>query len=149
MHIILFVSGFDAWKTVFALVPTGDPSSLRFGHPDVATGDTVFLAWIPGAAVEDICTSACIGIRGMRRSRRGCGRYAVVQYVRSVPSELGRGGLSRFSVLFGGWMFCVQAHESPPQLTEPQRANAKTCLQDRPNLRHKLAEVLYVLTLFQ
>ena len=33
---------FDAWKTVFALVPTGDPSSLRFGHPDVTTGDTVF-----------------------------------------------------------------------------------------------------------
>lgn len=43
----------------------------------------------------------------------------------------------------------VQIHESPPQLTEPQRANAKTCLQDRPNLRHKLAEVLYILTLFQ
>ena len=39
---ILFGSGFDAWKTVFALVPTGDPSSLRFGHPDVTTGDTVF-----------------------------------------------------------------------------------------------------------
>ena len=32
----------DAWKTVFALVPTGNPSSLRFGHPDVTTGDTVF-----------------------------------------------------------------------------------------------------------
>lgn len=61
----------------------------------------------------------------------------------------GGGGLSRFSLLPGGWVFCVQAHESPPQLTEPQRANAKTCLQDRPNLRHKLAEVLYVLTLFQ
>ena len=64
---------FDAWKTVFALVPTGDPSSLRFGHPDVTTGDTVFLAWLPGAAAEDICTSACIGIRGALRSRRSVG----------------------------------------------------------------------------
>ena len=27
--------------------------------------------------------------------------------VRPVPSELGRGGLSRFSVLSGYWMFCV------------------------------------------
>ena len=88
------------------------PSFLQGTRPRFAS-DTLmslraipsFLAWIPGAAVEDICTSACIGIRGMRRSRRGCGRYAVVQYVRSVPSELGRGGLSRFSVLFGGWMF--------------------------------------------
>ena len=96
---------FDAWKTVFALVPTGDPSSLRFGHPDVTTGDTVFLAWLPGAAAGDICTSVCIGIRGTLRSRRGCGRYAVVQYVRPVPSELWRGRLSRFSLLRGGW--CV------------------------------------------
>ena len=107
VHIILFASGFDAWKTVFALVPTGDPSSLRFGHPDVTTGDTVFLAWLPGAAAEDICTSACIGIRGTLRSRRGCGRCAVVQYVRPVPSELWRGRLSPFSLLPGGWVFCV------------------------------------------
>ena len=28
-------------EAVFALVPTGNPSSLRFGHPDVTTGDTV------------------------------------------------------------------------------------------------------------
>ena len=42
VHIILFALGFDARKTVFALVPTGNPSSLRFGHPDVTTGDTVF-----------------------------------------------------------------------------------------------------------
>ena len=30
-------------KAVYALVPTGDPPSLRFGHPDVTTGDTAFL----------------------------------------------------------------------------------------------------------
>ena len=65
-------------EAVFALVPTGDPSSLRFGHPDVTTGDTVFLARLPGAAAGDICTSACISIRGALRSRRGCGRFAMV-----------------------------------------------------------------------
>ena len=27
------------------LVPTGDPSLLRFGHPDVTTGDTVLPRW--------------------------------------------------------------------------------------------------------
>ena len=41
----------SAWETVFALVPTGDPSSLRFGHPDVTTGDTVLprldTSWAP------------------------------------------------------------------------------------------------------
>ena len=66
------------------------PVLAELGHPDVAA--------------EDICTSACIGILGTLRSRRGCGRCAVVQYVRPVPSELWRGRLSRFSVLRGGWM---------------------------------------------
>ena len=69
------------------------PVLAELGHPDVAA--------------EDICTSACIGIRGALRSRRGCGRFTVVQCVRPVPSELGRGRLSRFSVLRGGWVFCV------------------------------------------
>ncbi len=33
-------------KAACALVPTGNPPSLRFGHPDVTTGDTAFLrAW--------------------------------------------------------------------------------------------------------
>ena len=71
------------------------PVLAELGHPDVAA--------------EDICTSACIGIRGALRSRRGCGRFTVVQCVRPVPSELGRGRLSRFSVLRGGWVFCVVA----------------------------------------
>ena len=31
-------------KAVCALVPAGDPPSLRFGHPDVTTDDTAFLA---------------------------------------------------------------------------------------------------------
>ena len=70
------------------LAPTGNPSSLRFGHPDVAA--------------EDIYTSVRIGIRGTLRSRRGCGRFAVVQCVRPVPNELGWGRLSRFNVLRGG-----------------------------------------------
>ena len=28
----------SAWKAVFVLVPTGNPPSLRFGHPDVTFG---------------------------------------------------------------------------------------------------------------
>ena len=40
------------------------PVLAELGHPDVAA--------------EDICTSACIGIRGALWSRRGCGRCAVV-----------------------------------------------------------------------
>ncbi len=32
-------------EAVFALVPTGNPPSLRFGHPDVTTDDTVFPRW--------------------------------------------------------------------------------------------------------
>ena len=53
------------------------PVLAELGHPDVAA--------------EDIYTSVRIGIRGTLRSRRGCGRCAVVQYVRPVPSELGWG----------------------------------------------------------
>ena len=73
------------------------PVLAELGHPDVAA--------------EDICTSACIGILGTLRSRRGCGRCAVVQYVRPVPSELVRGRLSRFGLLLGGWVFCVWGGE--------------------------------------
>ena len=73
------------------------PVLAELGHPDVAA--------------EDICTSACIGIRGTLRFRRGCGRCAVVSCVRPVPSELGRGGLSRFSVLLGGWCFACGVGE--------------------------------------
>ena len=112
MHIILFAPGFDAWKTVFALVPTGDPSSLRFGHPDVTTGDTVFLAWLPGAATGNIYTPACLWFRGAWNPAGFCGGIAVVQYVRPVPSELGWGRLSRFSLLPGGWCFSCGVAES-------------------------------------
>ena len=130
---------FDAWKTVFALVPTGDPSSLRFGHPDVTTGDTVFLAWLPGAAAGDICTSVCIGIRGTLRSRRGCGRYAVVQYVRPVPSELWRGRLSRFSLLRGGWCFVCGAGRAVAVWSATWRLNVwagAPCFPEAPSGCH-------------
>ena len=91
------------------------PSFLQGTRPRFAS-DTLmslraipsFLAWLPGAAAGDICTSARIGIWGTLRSRRGCGRYAGFR-VRPVPSELGRGGLSRFSVLRVGWVFCLSA----------------------------------------
>ena len=171
------------------------PVLAELGHPDVAA--------------EDICTSACIGIRGTLRSRRGCGRCSVVQYVRPVPSELGWGRLSRFSLLLGGLAFCVwggegcrvlvccvvvslvraeapvpsvatsgcpkrseggcpcrsedvhrtssqqcgrlKAYESPPPShnSSGQSFQKVTRLQDRPNPRHKLTEILHILTLLQ
>ena len=53
-------------------------------------------------------------VQGLLESRRGCGRRAGVQCVRPVPSKLGRGGLSRFSVLSGGWCFACGAAEERP-----------------------------------
>ncbi len=61
------------------------PSFLQGTRPRFAS-DTLmslraipsFLGWLPGAAAEDICTSARIGIRGTLWSRRGCGRCAGV-----------------------------------------------------------------------
>ena len=35
----------SARKAVFVLVPTGNPPSLRFGHPDVTTDYTAFPRW--------------------------------------------------------------------------------------------------------
>jgi len=49
---------------------------LRFGHPDVATGN--------------IYTSAHLWFRGSRNPAGSLG-CVVVQYVRPVPSELWRG----------------------------------------------------------
>ena len=125
MHIILFVSGFDAWKTVFALVPTGDPSSQSSDTLMSLRAIPSFLAWLPDAAAEDICTSACIGIRGtlavppvrwVARWFRVCAPCLAnwggggLSPVWSVAWWLvfcvwGGGGLSRFSVLLGGWKF--------------------------------------------
>ena len=84
-------------RCIYPLCSCRGPVLAELGHPDVAA--------------EDICTSACIGILGTLRSRRGCGRCAVVQYVRPVPSELVRGRLSRFGLLLGGWVFCVWGGE--------------------------------------
>ena len=36
---------FSALKAVIVLVPTGNPPSLRFGHPDVTSDDTAFPCW--------------------------------------------------------------------------------------------------------
>ena len=125
------------------------PVLAELGHPDVAA--------------EDICTSACIGIRGALRSRQGCGRFTVVQCVRPVPSELGRGRLSRFSVLRvgwgrlspfsllrGGWCFaCRYTKARRCHTTAAGNHFEKSLLQDWPNPRHKLTEILHVLTLLQ
>ena len=101
VHIILFVSGFDAWKTVFALVPTGDPSSLRFGHPDVTTGDTVFPrldTWCCGRGYMHLCVYRYSGYAavppGLRQMRGG--------FVCALClANWGGGGLSRFSLVVG------------------------------------------------
>lgn len=124
VHIILFASGFDAWKTVFALVPTGDPSSLRFGHPDVTTGDTVFLAWLPGAAAEDICTSACISIRGALRSRRGCGRFAGGFVCAPCLANWGGEGCRLLACYVVAGVLRAGTRK-PATVTQQQRANAK------------------------
>ena len=59
----------SAWnprgKAVIVLVPTGDPPSLRFGHPDVTTDDTAFPCWgtmrvrprFPGSRSRPRCRS--------------------------------------------------------------------------------------------
>ena len=138
------------------------PSFLQGTRPRFAS-DTLmslraipsFLAWLPGAAAEDICTSACIGIRGALRSRRGCGRCAVVQCVRPVPGELGRGRavaclvccmvvgcfcmwgggwLSRFSVLLGGWKFRLvrRVFRKRPQGVTRTLSAAKRGRAERP-----------------
>ena len=108
------------------------PSFLQGTRPRFAS-DTLMslraipscLAWVPSAAVEDICTFACIGIRGALRSRRGavdarwfrvCAPclanwgggglspfWSVAWWL--VFCVWGGGGLSPFSLLRGGWMF--------------------------------------------
>ena len=101
------------------------PVLAELGHPDVAA--------------EDICTSVCIGIRGTLRSRRGCGRYAVVQYVRPVPSELWRGRLSRFSLLRGGWCFVCGAGEAVAVWSATWRLNVGAgapCFPEAPSVCH-------------
>ena len=47
----------SAWKAVFVLVPTGNPPSLRFGHPDVTFGRYRLsaLGYCAGAAAFSGC----------------------------------------------------------------------------------------------
>ncbi len=74
------------------------PSFLQGTRPRFAS-DTLmslraipsFLAWLPSAAVGDICTSARIGIRGALRFPPGSVGVLRGFRVRPVPSELGRG----------------------------------------------------------
>ena len=44
---------------MFLLVPTGDPPSLRFGHPDVTTEDTIPL--LVGKTLDPGSVSAGLG----------------------------------------------------------------------------------------
>ena len=76
---------------MFVLVPTGDLSSQ--------SSDTLM-----SLRTTPIPRMVSAGSAGVRYPAGSLGR-AGVQCVRPVPSELGRGGLSRFSVLLGGWKF--------------------------------------------
>ena len=83
VHIILFA-------------PAGDPSSQ--------SSDTLM-------SRQRIYAPPRVSVFGVR-----CGPAVVAVgarwfRVRPVPSELGRGGLSRFSVLCGGWCFACRAGE--------------------------------------
>ncbi len=80
-------------ESVFVLVPTGDLSSQ--------SSDT--LMSLRTTPIPQVVSAGSAGVRYPAGSL-GC---VVVQYVRPVPSELGWGRLSLFSVLLGGWVFCV------------------------------------------
>ena len=80
-------------ESVFVLVPTGDLSSQ--------SSDT--LMSLRTTPIPQVVSVGSAGARYLAGSL-GC---AVVQYGRPVPSELGWGGLSRFSLLPGGLVFCV------------------------------------------
>ena len=79
VHIILFA-------------PAGDPSSQ--------SSDTLM-------SRQRIYAPPRVSVFGVRCGPAGVAVDSRGFRVRPVPSELGRGGLSRFSVLSGYWMFCV------------------------------------------
>ena len=100
------------------------PVLAELGHPDVAA--------------EDICTSAHLWFRGSRNPAGSLG-CVVAQYVRPVPSELGRGRLSRFDLLPGGWVFCVWGGEGCRGLAYCLVAWHFACKHAKARHRHKTA----------
>ena len=85
------------------------PSLLRCGRASVRHPEG---AWRKTRRATDVPpgSSAHLWFRGSWNPAGSLG-CAVVPCVRPVPSELGRGGLSRFSVLLGGWCFACGAGE--------------------------------------
>ena len=79
VHIILFA-------------PAGDPSSQ--------SSDTLM-------SRQRIYAPPRVSVFGVRCGPAGVAVDSRGFRVRPVPSELGRGGLSRFGLLLGGWVFCV------------------------------------------
>ena len=91
---------------MFVLVPTGDLSSQSSDTLMSRRGISIPLR-VCGSAVRKIPP-------GLRQIRGGLG-------VRPVPSELGRGGLSRFSVLLDGLMLAAYQSVTPVRVA-PQTA---------------------------
>ena len=89
------------------------PSFLQGTRPRFAS-DTLmslraipsFLAWLPSAA-EDICTSACLWFRGSRNPAGVAVGSRWFSVCAPCLANCGGGGLSPFSVLLGGLVFCV------------------------------------------
>ena len=129
------------------------PSFLQGTRPRFASDTLMSLRAIPSFLLgylvlrQGIYAPLRVSVFGVRCGPAGGAVDSRWFCVRPVPSELWRGGLSRFSVLRGR----LNARESPPPSynSSGQSFRKVIRLQDRPNPRHKLAEILHVLTLLQ
>ena len=89
------------------------PSFLQGTRPRFASDTLMSLRAIPSFSLgylvlrQGIYAPLCVSVFGVRCGPAGVAVDSRGFRVRPVPSELGRGGLSRFSVLSGYWMFCV------------------------------------------
>ena len=130
------------------------PSFLQGTRPRFASDTLMSLRAIPSFSLgylmlrQGIYASLRVSVFGVRCGPAGGAVDSRWFCVRPVPSELWRGGLSRFSVLRGGWVWICES--PPPSYNSSGQSFRKVIrLQDRPNPRHKLAEILHVLTLLQ
>ena len=89
------------------------PSFLQGTRPRFASDTLMSLRAIPSFSLgylvlrQGIYAPLCVSVFGVRCGPAGAAVDSRWFRVRPVPSELGRGRLSRFSVLPGGLAFCV------------------------------------------